>query len=503
MLLKRLFAVLCIGCTAITNLAVADQESFEQAVNLYMKGFKECVDAHGSRGNNIEIAKRKYRTYLTYKEQAIAIDPSILTSAARSMQKNLKYCEKAYDNILRAEAEPILTAGVSACEKAKKQLESGELPLAKASIDLYETRHTEALSITESILDVYSIASKVRSCNRLKKKIAETEEVFRVQEEESQRALVQLIEANDHCAVARQLAISPQIKFDDIEIIKLSLDKTKNKIDAAQGYTAAFIAAQNYPNRDSSNQIKLHLNKISACTKEVNTGLTIIQAKKENAENTINRATINVKKAFNNCTGGRSLVEGRLFQYENLDKAWWYYQESKNYKNSAEKHPGAQLAEQHQTWYSSKQYKHFMTKAKKCQILLAKRHRLRTAEYNKKKKQIKMQKAERQARLLEDKRKADEEKLRALEKDRKTRETAINELKAKRAAKKAALEKDKRRRVDSQTGLRNSWTDLVDDQNTAEEDIFDDDDDDIDDEDLEDEDASSQDKGKSWTDLIP
>ncbi|MBL4865065.1 MAG: hypothetical protein JKY67_01660 [Pseudomonadales bacterium] len=219
---------------AITNLAFADAKSFSQAVDVYMKGFKECVDAHAARGGNIAIAKKKYKAYLAYKDQAAAIDQSILTSDRRSLQKNQRYCEKAYENILIAEAEPIVKKGIKACEQAKSAFGTGNLQEAKIKIDLFDQQNTEALSITENILGIYSIASKVRVCNRIKAKILLAEKGFQVEEEESQLVIGQLIDANNQCNSAKSLSNKPGDKLNNIDKIQKSLNKSRALSKAAK-----------------------------------------------------------------------------------------------------------------------------------------------------------------------------------------------------------------------------------------------------------------------------
>ena len=65
--INLLTALLCFS----TN-TFADNESFESAIVVYMKGFKECVEAHSKRSENIEESKRLYAEYIAFKDKAVS-----------------------------------------------------------------------------------------------------------------------------------------------------------------------------------------------------------------------------------------------------------------------------------------------------------------------------------------------------------------------------------------------------------------------------------------------
>ena len=457
MLLKRLLAVLCIGCTTITSMAFADEKSFDQAVDIYMKGFKECVDAHAVRGDNISTAKRKYTTYLRYKEQAAAIDQSILTSPQRSLQKNQRYCEKAYENILIAEAEPIIKKGITACEQAKTAYETGKLEEAKIKIDLFDQQNTEALSITDKILDIYAIASKVRSCNRIKKKISTAEKGFQIQEEESQLAIIQLIDANDQCSSAQTLANKPNVKLSDIDAIQKALNKSRAQTKATKNYTAAITAMKNYPDRDSSKQMVLLFDKAASCAQSVSARLTKTRSKKTSAEKSINDAAAIAKQAYDKCQAGESLVKGKLSQYKNLDEALKYHNDAKKLRLASQKKPGASLATQYSQWESSKKYQRLINKSKACEKKVIALHKSRKTEYGQRKNKQLQEEAAARRKQLEDKRKKDEENTKRLEEERVANLKAEAEAVADAEAQKISSQKKPKSRS------KKSWSDLISD----------------------------------------
>ena len=379
---QLLFSIgICISTVFSSHTAYADQKTFEKAVTVYMKGFKECVAAHGTRGESVEAAKRKFQTYLAYKDQAVAIDSRILITEERSMQKSLRYCDKAYEDILRAETAPIIKAGLKACDDAKTEFEAANFESAQMKIDLFDQKHIEALSITDGILGTYAIASKVRICNRLKYKISEASEIFYVQEQESQLAIAQLIDASNQCIAAHKAATRKKVSARDIDLIQRSISKSKRQIKTAKAYDVAVQAMKDYPDRDSSRQMSTLFKKTSSCTKTVDIALKRTQEKMIDPDVSIRNATRKVRKAHDHCLAGKSLVKGTLFQYDNLDVAWDYYRKAVNLRYAAQKQHGASLAIKQPKRKSSKQYHQMIAKTVACEKLVAEQYELRNTEY--------------------------------------------------------------------------------------------------------------------------
>lgn len=503
----RLSIAISVMIALSSNLAIADAESFEHAVSVYLKGFEECVEAHTLRGKNIEAAKNKYQLYLNYKDEAAAIDKTILTSPARDMQKNLRYCEKVYGNILRAEALPILEKGIAACEEAKTLLKGGNSDAAKDKMEIYNQFKTEALVSTESVLEIYSVASKVRLCSRIESKIAKKEEEKQKLREAAQLVVASLTEAKKQCDIANNIVNSPSFDIKDLAIAKRTLKQVSNKRKEASSNQVGLSTLELFPEDETTTQINTLMEEAKGCAGKLNPKIARIERKQAGLVQTIAAATATIEQGIKQCKTGEALLQSAEFQFSDLNKAQWYLAETNKVKGQIKTNTKAvNAANTYKSWKTSKKFNAQNSNLNSCSNKVAKlldsKEKAMLA--------VKKKELEAQKKAAQEAEAQEQQRLAAIEAKRQEDERLEAEAAAARqaaaeqadAAEDAAEEElaDKTQR-EQNSRVSRSWLDLIPDQQ-KDEDEEDLDDEDLDDEDLDDS-LNSGGAGRSWTDLIP
>ena len=505
MLARRFTIAISVIIALNSNLAMADAESFERAVSIYLKGFQECVDGHTLRGKNIEQAKKKYQLYLNYKDEATAIDPTILTSSERDMQKNLRYCEKVYDNILRAEALPILEKGIAACEIAKTQLKEGKTEEAKQNIDIYNQFKTEALVSTESVLEIYSVASKVRLCGRVEAKIAKKEEEVEKLKNAGQMVLASLNEAQKQCDIAKNIVNNPSFDIKDLTIAKRTLKQVANKRKEATSNQIGLSTLEMFPEDEASVQINSLLSSTKACSGELNPKIAKIEKKQSRLIQTIAAASSQAEQGTKNCKTGEELLTASTFQFGDLNKVQWYQAETdKISKKIAANKRALNAAKTYKGWKTSKKFNSQYSALNKCIAKVSKLMASKQQELAK----LKSEEQEAIARAAQEKQAAEEkekQRLAALAEEKARAEAEAARLAEEAEAAAAEVEEEQeatlteRQEREKNSRVSRSWLDLIPDQQNA---IDEEEEEEADDERLDDYDDEPNRTGRSWTDLI-
>lgn len=166
--------ITCLAIFSSTGV-MAESETFKRAVKVFKQGYNECTEAQRIRSQDINQATEKFSKYLEMKDKAAELDASILTTTLHNISREIEYCEKAQQDILRSKAFPIMETALEACKKSKEQLAKSNTVDATGSYKKYEELYQKAIDVTPSIAKVSSVQIKVGRCNKLKKKIVEAE----------------------------------------------------------------------------------------------------------------------------------------------------------------------------------------------------------------------------------------------------------------------------------------------------------------------------------------
>ena len=153
------------------------QASTEKAVSLLQKGYDECKTAHIQRRKDFDAAKARYQEFVAIRQQAVAEDAGILESSDAEAIRILSYCETVGNDIARTEALPVFQQGLDACLQADVYIRDNKVSKAEKSYDSYLAYKQQAVDMTAAVLDVYSVSSGIRKCDRVAEQIQEAKKV--------------------------------------------------------------------------------------------------------------------------------------------------------------------------------------------------------------------------------------------------------------------------------------------------------------------------------------
>jgi hypothetical protein len=151
--------------------------NFDDAVNLYLKGFDHCTKAKELLSNNrVGAARSALNQYNAITSQASAMDGSILKTNKRGMDSNLRFCERVATDIELTQGKPILDQAIASCAQVSNALGEGDLDQAQASYAEFSRLKAQALDAAPSLNDQYSARSQISRCERLERKITRFQE---------------------------------------------------------------------------------------------------------------------------------------------------------------------------------------------------------------------------------------------------------------------------------------------------------------------------------------
>ncbi|MCG8668994.1 MAG: hypothetical protein MI867_06240 [Pseudomonadales bacterium] len=161
----------CVSSLLLSSVARAN--SFDDAVNHYLKGFESCKEASGLlRSNQVAKAKAKMREYDRHFDEAQKMDASIVKTKNRGMEGNILFCQRVSQNLEVEEGTPFMDKAIEHCDLAQKALKADDPTSAQANLDQFKELSTKALEVAPRMNDIFSIASQVRRCERLQKKVS-------------------------------------------------------------------------------------------------------------------------------------------------------------------------------------------------------------------------------------------------------------------------------------------------------------------------------------------
>lgn len=454
---------------------IASADSFEDAVTEYLKGFKECTEANTLRTKDLNGAKKKFDSYLKSLDKATAVDSSILSTTQRDMDKNLRYCERVELDIKRAEATPILEKGFTYCDAAKEAIDAGDVPAAQTNLDEYKRYRDDAFIITETIMEVFAMASKVRACSRVEEKLAEASR------KESAVATAMAKASTDYqsflteCTNAKTAITSPKFSLNDLDAVNQQLNNAMKFKKAARENGDAFATMSAQPERPESVNLKKLVDSAAACEGEVSGYIRTATKNKRGSEKDILDGTALLKQSLTACESAQKTSE-RFTDEADLTKAEADYNNSAALKRKVTSNSKLiASAQQNADWKVSQEFSQLMNSTEACQSRTAASIKSQKAALT-----TKLQKAKddaaRQAKLEEErKRLADEQARKEADAQKQKQQADAAAKKAAEDAKKEAAKAEKMEDVNIE--------DADEDLGTLDG-------------------GDKKEKGKSWTDLV-
>ena len=201
----------------------ANAQTLAKAIETYKSGYDACVEAHRIRGSNLKTAKEKIAIYSTKLKEAQSIDSRIMTTTEQNVDRNITQCRTAKEDILRAEAFPIIEKAFNECNKSKKQLSAGQITSAESSFKKYSSFKSQAFALTSSLDKQPGTKAKIRRCDKtgdkLKLALSDVESIVKIAKQQNAKAK----QALSSCR-------SGQSKFKGKSPSKQSVSEAKNKL---------------------------------------------------------------------------------------------------------------------------------------------------------------------------------------------------------------------------------------------------------------------------------
>lgn len=444
--------------------ALASADSFEDAVNEYLKGFKECVEANTLRGKNLVDAKKKFDIYLKTLDRATAIDSSILSTAQRDMDKNLRYCERVEVDIKRAEATPILEKGFTYCDAAKEAIDAGDVASAQTNLTEYKRYRDDAFIITETIMDVFALASKVRACSRVEEKLAEATLKADALANAMTKATTDYQSFLAGCNSVKGAITSPKFTLNDLDAVNQQFNGALKFKKAARENGDAFTLMSTQPEREDSKQLKILVNSAAACEGEVSSHIRTATKNRRTLEKDITDGSAQLQKSQAACESAQKL-SGPMATEADLAKAEAAYNNSASLKRGVTGNSALiNSVKTYSNWKVSQDFAQLMNSTESCQTKAAASIKSQKATAATRSQKAKEDSA-RQAKLEEERKRLADEQARK-EAESKARQQAAEAAKPKAAPTPAAEPETpdddlgELNGTDDRSG-RKSWTDLV------------------------------------------
>ena len=162
---------LLICATAICQTSRAD--SFDDAVNQFLKGFEYCKEAKshlsGGRTGDAQAALKQYERLLA---EASRTNADILKTSKRGMDGNLKFCQRVTRDVEVEVGMPTMNQALAECDAAQQSLKDDSPDQAQQHHAQFKALRDKALTLAPSLSDIFTVKNQISRCDRIETKIA-------------------------------------------------------------------------------------------------------------------------------------------------------------------------------------------------------------------------------------------------------------------------------------------------------------------------------------------
>lgn len=137
------------------------------ALELLEQGYGECKSAQLYRRKDFDKAREIYGQYVELKRRALEKDSTLADGSDPGVARILEYCERVGSDIGRVEAMPIFMRGLEACKVAGTHMMAKNLNKVQESYQTYVGYRDQAVQISESVMEVPSLAPDLQRCERV------------------------------------------------------------------------------------------------------------------------------------------------------------------------------------------------------------------------------------------------------------------------------------------------------------------------------------------------
>ena len=263
---KLLCSALAILLIGVFMSSATRADPFDDAVGHYLKGFESCKEASGLlRSNQVAKARSKLSVYQKHFSEAQKIDPSIVKTKRRGMEGNILFCQRVEQTLEVEEGSPFMDKAIEHCDLAQKALKAEDPTSAQANLDQFKELSTKAFEVAPSMKDIFSIASQVRRCERLQKKVARVS-----QKQETENLVIETVKEESSSYIAACLDAEKQLgsrAVDDalLKTVKQSMNRAKSHKKNTQDESKAFEIFKANPDHEAKGPVESNLSKGDQC----------------------------------------------------------------------------------------------------------------------------------------------------------------------------------------------------------------------------------------------
>lgn len=259
----KLSAGLCVASLLMFSGQLFADTNNAKALDLLQQGYAECKSAHVMRRKDFDLAQESYNTYLDLRDQAVALDTDILGSGDAEVSRIVGYCETVGADMLRTQALPVFQEGAVACGQAAEYVRNNELDNAKKAYARYQKQRDQAVAITEAILEVFSVRSEERRCERVRDDIDLAEaRLDEINEDLRERANY----LNETLSLCQGL-IETESQALELDVMKTEIEKVKTHWEAAPNQET--LEQEDLANLDLVTEIADLSDEIEGCQENV------------------------------------------------------------------------------------------------------------------------------------------------------------------------------------------------------------------------------------------
>ena len=247
---------------------------------LIRDGVAFCRAANVQRGDDIEQAESSFQRYEQNLRRALELDRGI-TESDSAVKRAVSFCNKVRDDLDRARALPLIEQGFRYCGIARRALADNDIQQAQTSRESYLQLKSEAMQLSQSVMQVYENSYELRLCEQLDSAIADSvkqQQIALEQQATLQQDVLSAVElyqgAVGQCQQAQDI-LTDESGFDEnteIRVRRLTDESLRRKRNAAQ--LIRQVRENNFTlNQDDSQQIESLLIEVSDCEQQINPGL--------------------------------------------------------------------------------------------------------------------------------------------------------------------------------------------------------------------------------------
>lgn len=366
--------LLCLLTWAWTTSSLAN-DSLNHAINTYLKGFDACTQANDLLLTDAALAQERMMLYQQFLDQAAEINAGVLSTTERGMPSNLQFCQRVADNISRALATPMLEHAFTFCQSARDALTRDELDVADGLLREYHARKETAFALSDSLMDVYLLASQVRGCERLQERLIERQQVLARQQAAISEALALSERFKLECESTLAYVTSDRFTILQIDQANAMLAAVQTNKQASQAVEDAQRFARDYPTDDLTLNWQSTLSSARVCEGRVAERIRAAIQERAARKRTLSNAIDRLLESQRYCERASTLSEPDRTREELAEARIQHQESTRIFEQIIEQRTPAQYAKLYPDWEEGARFRSLSENINECHVSAA--HQIR------------------------------------------------------------------------------------------------------------------------------